>query len=81
MKKIVPLYEEFINEADEKTTVINMYKKGKSQAEIADLLKISIDKVVKYTNHLGHIVGKSQDGDRFGDDAQSKQYYGRTLKK
>jgi hypothetical protein len=78
---------EIVNEAkerneniDEKNKVISLYKKGKSQSEIATLTGINIDKVIKYTDHLGHYVGNNKyEDDRLGDDASSKQYYDKTI--
>ena len=78
--------EQLLNESTapktDKEQVIELYNSGKSQTEISDITGIDFDKVVKYTNHLGHNVGKSiidDKDDRIGDDPQSKQYYDRVI--
>jgi transposase-like protein len=79
MKHVLTL-ESFLVEND-KSKVIDLYKAGKSQAEIASDLKISITKVANWTKHLGHQVGLSdEDEERYGDDPSSKQYYDRSIR-
>lgn len=66
---------------DEKETVLSLYKAGKSQAEIEEITGVDFDKIVSWTRHLGHTVGKKKDeDDRIGDDPSSKQYFDRTIK-